>query len=209
VERQCEGVLLPDFVFEFDDPDLAGTTVADVLADPDKYVGETLADPLEGIEYGRCKAKIMLRADGGIWVNSFAHGRTTYELKFDYAAAEKAINDADPEDAPNVYVKFALVSDLTGAELQRLRNIASKRADIGKRALDDMLKYARQEAADANANRCREEQRAARQDPRPQVTAPLPDAEWLPVMQVLNEAHTNTKADVPPARDRSGNLGTH
>ena len=66
-ERQCDGVLLPDFVLEFDDPDLAGITVADVLADPDKYVGETLADPLEGVDYGRCKAKIMRRANGSVY----------------------------------------------------------------------------------------------------------------------------------------------
>ena len=31
---------------------LPGCTVADVLADPDRFEGETLADPLEGIEYG-------------------------------------------------------------------------------------------------------------------------------------------------------------
>jgi hypothetical protein len=50
-----------------------------VLANPDRFVGETLADPLEGIEYGRCKAKIMRRADGSLWIHSFAHGRTVYE----------------------------------------------------------------------------------------------------------------------------------
>jgi hypothetical protein len=32
------------------------------------------ADPIEGIEYGRCKAKIMLRRNGSVWINSFAHG---------------------------------------------------------------------------------------------------------------------------------------
>ena len=54
VERQCAGVLLPAVVLPFDGEDMRGRTVADVLADPDRFVGATLADPLEGIEYGRC-----------------------------------------------------------------------------------------------------------------------------------------------------------
>ena len=48
--RQCEGVLRPEVELPFDDPKLAGCTVADVLADPEKFEGETLADPLEGVE---------------------------------------------------------------------------------------------------------------------------------------------------------------
>src|SRR5262249_46684477 len=59
INRQCEGVLRPDVELPFDDPELAGRTVGDVLADPDLYEGETMADPLEGVAYGRCVAKIM------------------------------------------------------------------------------------------------------------------------------------------------------
>jgi hypothetical protein len=51
-ERQCSGILLPDLVLPFDDPEITGTTVGDVLADPARFEGETLADPLEGAEYG-------------------------------------------------------------------------------------------------------------------------------------------------------------
>ena len=64
IVRQCEGVLRPDIVLPFDDPELAGCTVGDVLADPECFEDETLADPLEGVAYGRCVAKIMRRADG-------------------------------------------------------------------------------------------------------------------------------------------------
>jgi hypothetical protein len=64
VERQCDGILLPDVVLPFDDAALAGCIVADVLADPERFVGATLADPLEGVAYGSCKALIMRRADG-------------------------------------------------------------------------------------------------------------------------------------------------
>jgi hypothetical protein len=48
--RQCRGELLPLVTLPFDDPELAGKTVADVLADPGSFEGETLADPLEGTE---------------------------------------------------------------------------------------------------------------------------------------------------------------
>ena len=73
----------------FDDPELAGCTVADVLADPERYEGETLADPLEGVDYGRCSAMIMRRDDGTPWIHSFAHGRTVYELKYDAGAVSQ------------------------------------------------------------------------------------------------------------------------
>jgi hypothetical protein len=53
IERQCRGVLLPDVELTFTDPELAGVTVADVLADPARFDGCVLADPIEGIEYGR------------------------------------------------------------------------------------------------------------------------------------------------------------
>jgi hypothetical protein len=46
-----------------------------VLADPYKFVGCTLADPLEGNLYGRCKAKIMRRADGSVWIHFRLAGR--------------------------------------------------------------------------------------------------------------------------------------
>src|SRR5271165_4852286 len=57
VSRQCEGVLLPDLL-PFDSAELSGRTVADVLADPLRFEGETLSDPLEGPDYGTGKAKV-------------------------------------------------------------------------------------------------------------------------------------------------------
>ena len=48
IERQCAGILHPDVELPFDDPELAGCTVRDILADPERFVGATLADPIEG-----------------------------------------------------------------------------------------------------------------------------------------------------------------
>jgi hypothetical protein len=62
------------FPLPFDDQNIAGTMVEDVLAAPDDYIGKTLSDPFEGPDYGRGKAIIYRRADGSLFVNSFAHG---------------------------------------------------------------------------------------------------------------------------------------
>ena len=75
-----------DFPLPFDDPSIADTTVADVLAAPDKYIGETLSDPFEGPAYGRGKAKLFQRANGSLFIHSFAHGEINYELKADKTA---------------------------------------------------------------------------------------------------------------------------
>jgi hypothetical protein len=48
-------------ILPFDDPDLAVVIVRDVLTNPDRYVGETMVDPVEGVAYGTGKAKIMRR----------------------------------------------------------------------------------------------------------------------------------------------------
>jgi putative DNA primase/helicase len=79
------GVLLPGAILEFDDPDLGAVSVDAILADPHRYDGETLADPVEGIAYGRNCAIVQVR--GGIpSIYSFAHGSARYELRHDSGA---------------------------------------------------------------------------------------------------------------------------
>src|SRR5262249_24414977 len=128
VARQCEGILLPDVVLPFDDPDLAGSTVADVLADPDKFEGATLADPLEGINYGICKAQVMRRADGAMWIHSFAQGRTTYELKLDAAAVQTALTKADKDKVVELFIELALSADLNIVEIGMLRRLTAEKS---------------------------------------------------------------------------------
>ena len=109
VIKQCNGVLLPDVELPFDSEDFAGCTVADVLAEPERFVGLTMADPVEGISYGRCKAKILRRSDGSMYINSFAHGRTVYELRKD-ARAVRA--DLEKESDNGLFDKFMERSQL-------------------------------------------------------------------------------------------------
>jgi hypothetical protein len=107
IERQCSGILLPDVALPFDDEGFAGCTAGDVLADPDRFAGATLADPVEGATYGACVAKIMSRPDGTPWIHSFAHGRATYELTYDAATVRKAIEQADKREVIETSLRWS------------------------------------------------------------------------------------------------------
>ena len=201
IERQCEGVLRPDVELPFDDPELAGCTVGDVLADPERFEGETLADPLEGIGYGRCKAKIMRRADGTPWIHSFAHGRTIYELKHDAASVRKALEAAAKDEVVATLARLAVEADLDAVELAELRRLAKKLSGAGLRLIDAVLKAAQQKQAAQDAKRAQAHRAARRRDPRPQIQRAAPDAPWLPQMGVLNDVIGKVTAARPPARD--------
>jgi hypothetical protein len=205
IERQCEGgVLQPDVVLRFDDPKLDGCTVRDVLADPDRFAGETLADPNEGVDYGRCKAKIMRRDDGSLWIHSFAHGRTIYELKFDAASVREAMEKADKKKVVEVFAKLALDADLDPVELAELRQQAKKLSGVGLRVIDSTLKAAQEKYNSKQANEERSRHTVQRRDPRPHIEVPYPDAPWLPVMEVLNDVIGKSGATVPPMRNIDG-----
>ena len=204
IVRQCEGVLRPDVELPFDDPDLAGCTVGDVLADPERFEGETLADPLEGVEYGRCKAKIMRRADGTPWIHSFAHGRTIYELKHDAASVRKAMEAAAKEETVATFARLAVGADIDAVELEGLRQLAKEISGVGLRVIDSALKAAQRTHAEQRAREARQRRAAQRHDPRPMIRAPFPDEPWLPQMDVLNEVIGKVATAVPPLRNIDG-----
>jgi hypothetical protein len=184
IESQIGGTLLPDLELPFDDEALAGKTVADVLKDPAKFVGATLADPLEGVAYGTCKAKIMRRADGTLWINSFAHGRTTYDLKRDARAVRAALDNASKDEVVGKFIDLALQADLDPTELEKLLGLVSELSELGTRVIARTLKAALSKAATGNAEQERKRRLAERTDPRPVVPAPPIDAPWLPQMQL-------------------------
>jgi hypothetical protein len=206
IRRQSRGELLPLIALPFDDPELAGKTVADVLADPGSFEGETLADPLEGHAYGRCKARIMRRADGTPWINSFAHGRTVYELKHDAAAIRAAMTAADTGDVVAILVELLLQAAVEPAEEEALIAYAKERSGTGYRAIARQIKTARQDKAKEEASASRSRRMAERDDPRPMLPAPTPDAPWLPEMAAYNEVLGQSKDRIPPTRNIDGDL---
>jgi hypothetical protein len=206
IERQCERVLRPDIVLPFDDPELAECRVADVLADPERFEGETLADPLEGVIYGRCVAKIMRRADGTPWIHSFAHGRTIYKLKLDAVSVRKAMEQAAKDDVVATFTRLATGADLDPVELAGLRQLAKKLSGITLGVIDDALKLEQEQQAAQEAEHRRLEYQQRRDDPRAYIRAPLLDEPWLPQMAVLNDVIGKVVATRPPARDIDGDM---
>ena len=204
VERQCEGVLLPSVELAFDDEDLADSTVADVLADPDRFVGTTLADPLEGVAYGRGKAKIMRRADGSLWIHSYAHGRAIYELKADLANIECKLAAATDDDVIGLFVRLIADGDIDQTQRDKTVESLAQRCKVTKRSINQQIK----DALVARAAKRREEEHtrrlATRADPRPQINSPAADEPWLPAMEGLNDVMGASQADEPPARDVDG-----
>jgi hypothetical protein len=206
VGRQHNGILLPNMILLFDAHDLHHKSVGDVLADPTRFVGETLADPLEGEGYGPCKAKIMQRADGSLWIHSFAHGRTIYDLKYDAATIEAALRAGVPAEAANTFVRLLLAADLEPDEEQCLGALVCKLSGIKPRPLAAKIKTAREQHKRQRAQAERQRRATERTDPRPQIVAPLPDSPWLPEMQVLNEVLGASGEAEPPMRDIEGFL---
>jgi hypothetical protein len=206
VARQCEGILRPDVVLPFDDPDLSPTTVADVLADPLRFIDETLADPLEGVEYGRCKAKVLRRSDGSVFINSFAHGGTIYELRSDARSVRAAMERADAKDIVRTFVSLAVLADLDNDENEELKNLAAARAKVGKRVVGKMLQEAWKNRDEQRAKSQHDERLAQRRDPRPAIGIPAPDAPYTREMEVFNDVLGRSPAVEPPLRDMDGNV---
>ena len=136
-------MLLPYLELDFDDMGIV--TVADVLADPDRFVDETLADPLEGADYGRCKAKVMRADDGSLFIHSFAHGRSIYQLKGEMPGTalvdeliEKAGTDPGAPFAPDAIDRLAQLKMLDQAAFETARS-KLKKAGCRVTELDNAL----------------------------------------------------------------------
>jgi len=123
VRARHSGVLYPDVELEFDH--LGVVTVCAMLADADRYVGETLADPMKGVDYGRCKAMVMRGNDGDLFIHSFAHGRSLYSLRHDLKSAkevfEKIPGGGTIDDAMAILTQAELEEDEADARISRRR----------------------------------------------------------------------------------------
>ena len=123
-------------------------SVADVLADPGRFHGETLADPIEGRSYGRNKAQLYWNANNSVIIHSFAHGGCVYAVHHDADYIEAKVEDAGA-DAPFVLASLmAHARDLDAVTSERLRNLAAEVGGVGKRAVAKTVKD-----ADATAKR--------------------------------------------------------
>lgn len=200
VKARHRGVLLPHLELDFDHLDTA--TVADVLAEPDRYIGETLADPLEGAAYGRCKAKVMQATDGGLFIHSFAHGRGLYLLRYDAQSAKAAIAKAPADGIVDSAMAIWAASEMEADELAAFAAAVAKAAGVGVRAVMARINKERREREQAE-RKAAMEQGADGRIVRPR---PEPDGELTPTVTFLDQLFAADPREEPPMRDASGNL---
>jgi hypothetical protein len=203
IQARHEGKLLPSVPLEFDDPDIGTATVGEVLDDPDRFVGETLADPLEGIDYGRCKAMVMRRQDGELLIHSFAHGWTFYDLLLDAARLQREVEKAPVYSVVDAFVSKLHVAHLQPDEKARLRSFVATRAGVGVREIERRIKSAEE------ARRKKEAELAAARMPADErVAFPVPaqNAELTPVMQSIDSVLVAVEDAESPMRNASGTL---
>jgi hypothetical protein len=204
VKARHRGVLYPDVQLEFDR--LGIVTVGAVLADADRYVGETLADPMEGVDYGRCKAMVMRGTDGDLFIHSFAHGRSIYFLRHDLTSAKTAFTQGSGAGTVDKAMAVLNQAQLEEDELDVFTRFVSKTAGVGIRPLSARIKKERTERAVALAAEARKASIESEADGRIVLPRPEPNGELSPIVSFLDDHLSNDKSEEPAMRNASASL---
>ncbi len=72
--------LYGDFLLTFSNTALGTVSVKEVLGNPEKYDQQSLADPVEGVGYGKTTARFFWNDGKNPLINSFAHSGRLYNL---------------------------------------------------------------------------------------------------------------------------------
>ena len=93
-------------------------SVADVFADPSRFDGEALADPIEGPDYGRTTAKMFWNGGEQPIVHSMAHGggRTFFLHNHDQVVIEPVTTENDVTNVTAVTPTAGAASGCNGTE---------------------------------------------------------------------------------------------
>ena len=202
VERWCEGVLLPDVVLEFDDEELAGCTVGDILADPERFEGATLADPIEGSSYGWCKAKVMRRASGQPFIHSLRARPHPLRAALRRREHRRRRSTKVAKEAVVATLAARVVeADIDAVEAEALRRQAHELSGVGLNPIKAALKAAQQKQAAQTAKEKQAWRAAKRGKTRDRISARrFPDApgcrRWkVPVLNNVVDASAENVAD--------------
>jgi hypothetical protein len=204
VAARHNGVLLPNIILDFDH--LGLVSVEDVLAAPDCFIGETLADPLEGADYGRGKA-MVLRSNPDlrqIFISSFAHGRAFYRLRHDARTTHAAISAADPKHVVALLCAIVGQAEIEADELVELVATAAAKSKIGIRAINARLKADRDRRRAAEHKATHDQSVAG--DCRLTYPLPPPDGERTPIVRLVDETLAADASEEPPMRIAVGDI---
>jgi hypothetical protein len=205
VQARHRGVLYPDVELEFDH--LGTVTVGDVLTDPDRFIGETLADPLEGVSYGRGKAMVLKGDDGNVLIHSFAHGRGVYLLRYDLKSATAAFAQGDGTvDHAMAILAYA---EIEADEIDAFIRVVSERTGVGLRPLSARAKKVREEREQRERKRrdaAHTASIAAKSGGRMIRPRPNPAGELGPIVSLIDQVLADDASDEPPMRNANGAL---
>jgi hypothetical protein len=168
IKLRREGILMPCHELEFDDPEIGVVTVADVMKAPEKYIGETLADPREGVAYGRCKGMVMGAAGdyGGMVIHSFAHGRALYQLKMDFEMVKAIVTAHGRSGVLKLYFRLREQAEFDVEQEAEMKKIVINLSGLGARVFKAAEKEFKQKKAKA------QQKEKVSDDPRPAIEAP-------------------------------------
>ena len=196
VTARHRGVLFSDVELEFDH--LGIVTVGAALADPGRFIGETLADPLEGVDYGRCKAMVLKGDNGTLLIYSFAHGRSIYFLRHDLKSAKAAFARAPADGMVDHALAILAQAELEEDELAGSVAVVSKAANVGVRVMMKRM----QEGARGTPSRRQRTSMELQNDGRIIRPRPEPDGELLPTVTfVAPDILPRTRREEPPMRN--------
>jgi hypothetical protein len=167
---------------------------------PPDFIGETLADPLEGTEYGRCKAKVMGTPETGLIIHSFAHGRSTYHLKMDLPMAEALLAKTTKERVIPDFVSAVDLAQLEAEDIERLKADVARTAGVGVRVINNALKDRRKR----NTEEIRRVRAESQPDMRVRLPVPENDAEFLATLRPIDDILRAVDALEPPFRNVGG-----
>jgi hypothetical protein len=208
VQARHRGVLGPEIMLTTDHH--GALSVGQILAEPDKYIGETLCDPMEGPAYGYGKARVMrsTREPDGVFIHSFAHGGATFDLKHNFNSARRLLEAAPVAELGNVLCEVVAAADLEEDEVRQLLALCADRAPkVGLRAFtrrvkDDRLR--RQKARKLAAEKAR--RAGGVLDQRLRRPLPPTDGEVTPVVMDIDRVLGKDDGDHPPMRRPDGSL---
>jgi hypothetical protein len=207
VAARHRGVVSPDVVLYFDD--LGAVTGREILADPGKYIGETLCDPMDGLDSGPNKAKVLrsTRHPGRLFIHSFAHGGGTYDLKHDLRSAEDVLKAAPLEQLGDVLCEVVDAGELEDDEVRQLVALCVQLAPkVGIRHFTQRLEKDRRERAAARKRAALAASRQQGGEPREIRPLPPKDGEVSPVIKDVDRVLAADTSDHPPMRRPDGTL---
>ena len=175
-----------------------------MIADPERFDGATLADPLEGVAYGICKAQVHAPRRRRCGSTASRMGAPSTSSSSTPRRCGRRSSAPIKAKVVELFLDLALTADLNAIEIDSLRRMVAEKSGTGLRELSTTLKAAQAKRAAQQAREARARRRAARQDPRPTIDVPEPDDAWLPVVEAINEVLGAVTVPEPPTRDIDG-----